>query len=288
MNKLKSMFIGVYPMLAMAAIVWVVMKLISAPTDPLWWGILLINVPVVALIAKAMMFQNTARTDPYLKGILTVTTIGFLMAEGSLLLYSLAAYGSEVVTIQAVTAISYASVLLYVFWYSKLGRPQNSIIQVGKPLPDVRFEDSDGNEVTSASLKGRPVIYLFYRGNWCPLCMAQIKEIAAEYKRLEATGTQVVLVSPQSHEKTAALANRFDVKFKFLTDPALASGKALGIFMKNGLPMGMEMLGYDSDTLYPTIVVTDKEGVVIFHDQTDNYRVRPEPETFLKVVEGIA
>jgi hypothetical protein len=42
------------------------------------------------------------------------------------------------------------------------------------------------------------------------------------------------------------------------------------------------MLGYDSETILPTVVIADGEGKIILADQTDNYRIRPEPETFLR------
>ena len=35
----------------------------------------------------------------------------------------------------------------------------------------------------------------------------------------------------------------------------------------------------------PTVVITDANGKIIFRDLTDNYRVRPEPETFLKILD---
>ncbi len=41
------------------------------------------------------------------------------------------------------------------------------------------------------------------------------------------------------------------------------------------------MIGYEGDTVLPTLVVTDSEGRVVFADQTDNYRVRPTPDTVL-------
>jgi len=47
--------------------------------------------------------------------------------------------------------------------------------------------------------------------------------------------------------------------------------------------MGLQALGYDSDTVMPTVVMTNSAGKIIFADLTDNYRVRPEPEDFLRV-----
>ena len=37
-------------------------------------------------------------------------------------------------------------------------------------------------------------------------------------------------------------------------------------------------------TVMPTVVVTDANGTIVFSDQTDNYRVRPEPDVFLAIL----
>ena len=38
------------------------------------------------------------------------------------------------------------------------------------------------------------------------------------------------------------------------------------------------------DTVLPTVIIVDAEGRILFTDQTDNYRVRPAPEDFLKAL----
>lgn len=53
------------------------------------------------------------------------------------------------------------------------------------------------------------------------------------------------------------------------------------LLSKNGLPSGLQVLGYDSDTVMPTVILTDACGKIIYSDQTSNYRVRPEPADFL-------
>jgi len=114
--------------------------------------------------------------------------------------------------------------------------------------------------------------------------MAQIKEVATQYKKLSSLGAKVVLCAPQPEKNTQALADKFDVPFIFLTDVDNRAAKALGIEMKNGLPAGMEMLGYEKDTLYPTVIITDATGSIIYSDLTNNYRIRPEPEDFIEVL----
>ena len=76
------------------------------------------------------------------------------------------------------------------------------------------------------------------------------------------------------------LAARFDVPMIFLRDRDGMAAKQLGIAQKWGTPMGLQLLGYESDTVLPTVILTDAQGRIIFSDQTDNYRVRPEPGVF--------
>jgi len=93
-----------------------------------------------------------------------------------------------------------------------------------------------------------------------------------------------VMISPQTHKFTKGLAKKFDVSFDFLTDENNRAAQALGIASPNGLPMGMQVLGYDSDTVLPTVIITDTGGKILWVHETDNYRIRPEPETYLAVL----
>jgi peroxiredoxin len=188
----------------------------------------------------------------------------------------------------AIAGIGAAAFSTYALWYSRLGRAKSRQLAVGNKLPELTLVGPDGAAYSTKQLAGGPAVIFFYRGNWCPLCMAQIKEIAASYRELSELGAKVALVSPQPHENTVALAKRFDVDFVFLTDPKNRAAKLLDLEMKHGLPMGMQVFGYDSDTVLPTVIVLDREGVIRWVDETDNYRVRPEPTTFLPLVRELA
>lgn len=192
--------------------------------------------------------------------------------------------GTQLQTYLAI--VGFIAVLAYDFWYSRFGRTDSPALAVGNALPTFVMEDADGNEVSSDSFRGAPAIFMFFRGNWCPLCMAQIKEVADRYQELEALGAKMVLIAPQSHENTQALADRFKVNFTYLCDPDRKAAKALDIEHLSGTPMGIT--GYDEDTVLPTVIVVDATGTILMADQTDNYRVRPEPDTFLNVLKDAA
>ena len=175
--------------------------------------------------------------------------------------------------------------VLYVYWYSVLPPPRTEIT-LGSSLPNLIFTGNSGEQVSSSDFAGKKVLYMFYRGNWCPLCMAQIKEVAEQYQELERRGVEVVLISPQPVSHSVSLARKMKVNFHFLTDEANAMARKLKIDQRYGTPLGMEVFGYKSETVLPTVIITDEEGKILFLDQTDNYRVRPEPETFFEVLDA--
>jgi peroxiredoxin len=170
-------------------------------------------------------------------------------------------------------------------WYTRLSREVQTELATGSPVPDFEVLDLDGTTVTPASFAGQPVVFVFIRGNWCPLCVAQVRELAADYQLLAAHGVEVALVSPQPLDETRDLAERFDVAFRYLVDPGAAAARQLGILHEGGVPPGVTQLGYEADTVFPTVVVVDGNGTIVFSDQTDDYRIRPEPRLFLEALE---
>jgi len=80
------------------------------------------------------------------------------------------------------------------------------------------------------------------------------------------------------------LAKQFQVDFEYLRDDSNQAARALGIVDAGGTPAGLEALGYDSDTVMPTVFIVDAEGRLVYQHLTDNYRIRPEPDLFIQVL----
>lgn len=219
-----------------------------------------------------------ARISPNLVGLQVATAVGLVLGLRFARRHPLA---------WGIAAGESLGWLAYTRWYSWFGRKPSPALSIGATLPgDLPFVEHGRGALTSADLRGKPTVLLFYRGNWCPLCMAQVGEIAARWQEVEAMGAQVALVSPQDEAHTRSLAARHGVGFRYLRDEGLAAARRLNILDADGTPAGM--VGYDGDTVLPTLVVTDAEGRVVFADQTDNYRVRPTPDTVLTALSGLA
>lgn len=278
MNFLKSIFISAFMMLNMAMTGIALWMLLQGESLLGWTGVILTTVPVMMTLGWLMISKRVARTsaDFPVLNLLGVVGVGLsawaaLMQNENPLMLLLALAG-------------WVGFLLYAYWYSRLGRRKSEKLRIGFRLPEFILKDVTGKPVGSDVLTAKPAILMFYRGNWCPLCMAQIKELASRYRELEASGVRIALISPQPHDNTIELAKKFDVNFDFLTDEGNRAARVLGIAAENGIPMGMQMMGYDSETVLPTVIITGADGKVIWKHETDNYRVRPEPDVFLEVL----
>jgi peroxiredoxin len=278
MNILKSVFISGFMMLS-AAIVGVAFWMLFRGGSTFGWiGVILTTAPFIIVISWLMATKSSARTSANFPVVNIAGAVGVGLAGW--------AWFQEDVGLLAPTLAlaGWTGFLLYAYWYSRLERKPSGKLEVGKQLPRFTLKDVDGNSMDSADLVGTPAILLFYRGNWCPLCMAQIKELAGRYRELAALGVRIALISPQPHSNTVELAKKFNVKFDFLTDEGNAAARILGIESENGIPMGMQMMGYESETVLPTVIITDQTGKIIWTHETDNYRIRPEPDVFLDVL----
>lgn len=279
MNLLKSIFISSFvPWLAFVTI-YSFTQLVRG-TEPLlsWLGLALSAFAPLAFFIKAFVVKS-ARTPRH--------PLEFTILSGAGLAITMAMsyrYGDAAGSMHIWAFITFLLWLIYLRWYSVFKDRDSKALSTGSALPVFQLETLDKHMVSSQSFMAKPHLLLFYRGNWCPFCTAQIAELAAAYQRLEALGVTIVLISPQSVKKNQQLAAKFDVPMVFLRDRDNEAAKKLGIFQEWGTPMGMQVLGYDSDTVLPTIILTNASGEIVFADQTDNYRVRPEPAVFEKLV----
>jgi len=281
MSFIKSVFISLMPMLLMIVIGFAIYYSVVTGLGILAIAALLTTLPIMVFIMWLVVFKSHPRTSASLPVFTVITICGMVLACLTYFTHQTESNLNYVLII----LLAGVSALVYIFWYSSLGRQQSSVLSIGKILPDFILYDDLGGSINKQQLLGQQCIFIFYRGNWCPFCVAQIKELVGHYKQLDTMGVKVILVSPQSETKTKKLAKKFDVPFLFLIDNNSCAATILGINHNFGLPMGMQVLGYESQTVYPTVIVVDAQGKILYTDQNNNYRIRPEPEEYIKLLQ---
>lgn len=179
-----------------------------------------------------------------------------------------------------ITAIVLVAVVLN--WrLKKAGRPVPDALRRGQPLPDFHAADENGDPVRSTELHGTATVMLFVRGNWCPFCSSQVENLSAHYKDIIDLGARLILVTPTPLETTRRVAQFFEVEFDFWLDAELAVTAQLGLLLESGVPKDHRK-EYGADTVWPTALVIDPNGIIRYSALSKFIADRPNPKTLLR------
>lgn len=183
------------------------------------------------------------------------------------------------------TAVVVVAALLF-FRDKFRGKAVPDDLRPGNPLPEFSAVDENGDPLSSTDLRGRPSVLLFVRGNWCPFCSKQVKNLTRFYKEINESGAHLILVTPKPLETTRRVADFFDVKFEFWLDESLAIGKRLGLVQESAVPDDYEK-EYGRDTLWPTSLIIDGDGIIRHTELSRFIADRPDPEKLLRIVKKL-
>jgi len=167
------------------------------------------------------------------------------------------------------------------------GKPVPAELKPGNPLPEFEAVDEQGNPLSSTNLRGSPSVLLFVRGTWCPFCSKQVQSLTKFYKDINDSGAHLILITPKPLDTTRRVADFFDVKFEFWLDESLAIGKQLGLVKESGVPDDYNK-EYGHDTLWPTSLIVDGEGIIRHTELSRFIADRPNPEKLLAIVKSLS
>ena len=281
MDRLKPLFISVFLVATALLSIYGLLQMVRGVAPiMLWLGLTVAALPPTLFFTWLVIFRPP-RTSNNPLAVTLISALGVVISMVCAWRYpNLDALGFFW------AALVFVSWVVYLRWYSNFGgRTYPAQLHEGEKLPEFSLVSLEDELVSSFSFRGHPHIIVFYRGNWCPLCVGQIAELAASYQEIEKRGARVVMISSQSPAKSQKLADKHDIPMRFLMDPDNQAARQLGISRSNSVPFGMQLLGYSSEAALPTVVVIDANGRILFTDLTDNYRHRPEPEKLIKVLD---
>lgn len=143
-------------------------------------------------------------------------------------------------------------------------------LAVGNEAPNFTLPGIEGGErrdYTLASLRGRPVVLVFYPGDNTPVCTRQLNQYSEDIDRFAGLGAQILALSPQSvqsHEGFAGKQGGF--AFPLLADEDKTVGAAYGI---------VGPLGYYRRSVF----VIDARGIIVYvHRAVAGVTFRPTDE----------
>ena len=122
-------------------------------------------------------------------------------------------------------------------------------VGVGDVAPDFTLPATGGSDLTLSSLRGQPVVLVFYPGDNTPVCTVQLNSYNDDLSEFEGVGAQILGISPQGVESHEAFASTHGFSFPLLADVDKAVGTAYGV---------LGPLGFYRRSVF----VVDADGVV--------------------------
>lgn len=107
-------------------------------------------------------------------------------------------------------------------------------LAAGAPAPNVTFALHTGEQLTLASLRGKPVVLYFYPKDDTPGCTVEAQEIRDLYAELKQSGAVVIGISTDARDSHRAFAEKHALPFLLASDEAGEVARAFGVPLKNG------------------------------------------------------
>ena len=91
-------------------------------------------------------------------------------------------------------------------------------VSVGESAPDFTLRDEGNQEVNLSSLRGAPVVLVFYPADFSPICTNELCGIRDDFSAFEAKGAKVFGISRDSTWAHKAFQEREGLKHSLLAD----------------------------------------------------------------------
>jgi peroxiredoxin len=173
---------------------------------------------------------------------------------------------------------------------------EDRILPVGAQAPQFALKDSNNKLVRSEDMLSLgPLVIKFFRGRWCPYCMTELETWRDLYGRIRERGALMVAIGPQTQRQSDFMAGQHGLPFPVLFDPGNKVAEQFGlvynipdyhrIYYRSILVNIPFVNGDDSWRLpLPATYVIAKDRKVVLAEAHADFRVRPEPEETLRVL----
>jgi peroxiredoxin len=173
---------------------------------------------------------------------------------------------------------------------------EDRILPVGAQAPQFALKDSNNKLVRSEDMLSLgPLVIKFFRGRWCPYCMTELETWRDLYGRIRERGALMVAIGPQTQRQSDFMAGQHGLPFPVLFDPGNKVAEQFGlvynipdyhrIYYRSILVNIPFVNGDDSWRLpLPATNVIAKDRKVVLAEAHADFRVRPEPEETLRVL----
>ena len=170
-------------------------------------------------------------------------------------------------------------------------------LKKGASAPEFIAKDNDGKTINLKELlkTHKAVVLFFYRGQWCPYCNKQIKQLQDSLKFLTDKGAYVVGVTPETSDNIKATVDKTHASFSIIQDIGYPIMKAYDVnytvnaetfTMLNKYGVDLEKNNGNKDHVLPVpaTYVINSAGKISFAYFNPDYKQRASVSDLLKAI----
>jgi peroxiredoxin len=170
---------------------------------------------------------------------------------------------------------------------------ERRILAAGAIAPVFTLKDANGRTVRSADLLALgPLIVKFFRGRWCPYCIAELQAWRDAYPQVRAKGALLAAISPQTVHQTSLMQQQHPMPFPVLSDEKSAVAEQFRLTysvpqqqQKHYLSILVNLPFVNGNPDWrlplPATYVVRPTGEIAYAAAHADFRVRPDPEEVL-------
>ena len=104
--------------------------------------------------------------------------------------------------------------------------------EIGDPAPDFLLKNQHGEDISLSSLRGRPVVLVFFPFAFSGICTSELGEVRDHLAGLRSDGAEVLAISCDHFYANRAFSDAEQLDFSVLSDfwPHGEVSRAYGIF----------------------------------------------------------
>jgi thioredoxin-dependent peroxiredoxin len=129
-------------------------------------------------------------------------------------------------------------------------------LAVGDRAPPFRLATDQGDEISSAALKGQPYVLYFYPKDDTPGCTKEAIAFSENANKFKALGLAIVGVSKDSAQSHEKFRRKYGLKVRLGSDPEKKMAGDYGVWVEKKL-YGRTYMGMDRATF-----LIDDKGVI--------------------------
>lgn len=173
---------------------------------------------------------------------------------------------------------------IFVFTLSAQEKPEGLFIN--SKAPDFKAVDQNGNSIRLKDMvKNGNVVLFFYRGNWCPYCSRQLKQLQDSLELFVKKGVQVVAITPEKTEGISKMIEKSNATFPIIHDEEGKIMKAYDVrfaldeksvsrYKMSGIDLAATNGKNGTNLPVPAVYIINKENTIIFRYFNEDYKKR--------------